>query len=85
MCWLAATIGWLKNALCVGVNSKNSGLGLKNSSGWRRLAMHCCLSSGPNKLQKLLIRQLALELPAQTPPRITSRRSLEPLPSQTLL
>jgi transposase len=31
----------------------------------------------PDKLQKLLLAQLALELPAQTPPRITSKRSLE--------
>jgi transposase len=44
-----------------------------------------CRYTSPNKLQKLLIGQLALELPAQTPPRITSRRSLEPIPSQTLL
>src|ERR1700738_4775160 len=158
MSWLAATIGWQKNARCVGANSKNSGLGLKNSSRWRRLVMQRFSSSGrpifhqlekrieahifvaflafclhatlrhklrlrapgltprsvleqlsaiqmldvhfpttdgrwlifcrytsPNKLQKLLIGQLALELPAQTPPRITSRRSLEPLPSQTRL
>jgi len=44
-----------------------------------------CRYTSPNKLQKLLIGQLALELPAQAPPRITSRRSLEPLPSQTRL
>src|SRR6202022_743207 len=37
-----------------------------------------CRYTSPNKLQKLLIGQLALELPAQTPPRITSRRRLAP-------
>jgi transposase len=31
----------------------------------------------PDKLQKLLLAQLALELPAQSPPRITSKRSLQ--------
>ena len=41
--------------------------------------------TSPNKVQKLLIGQLGLELPAQSPPRITSRRSLEPLSSQTRL
>ncbi|MCA1606187.1 MAG: IS1634 family transposase [Acidobacteria bacterium] len=35
----------------------------------------------PDKVQKLLLTQLGLELPPQTPPRITSQRSLEPLPS----
>src|ERR1700756_4092247 len=44
-----------------------------------------CRYTSPHKLQKLLIGQLALQLPAQAAPRITSRRSLEPLPSQTLL
>src|SRR5580693_4758380 len=44
-----------------------------------------CRYTSPNKLQKLLIGQLGLELPAQTPPTITSHRSLEPLPSQTSL
>jgi len=44
-----------------------------------------CRYTSPNKLQKLLIGQLGLELPAQAPPRITSHRSLEPLPSQTRL
>ncbi len=33
----------------------------------------------PDKVQKLLLAQLALELPPQTPPRITSQHSLEPL------
>jgi len=33
----------------------------------------------PNKLQKLLLAQLDLELPPQSPPRITSQRNLEPL------
>jgi transposase len=33
----------------------------------------------PNKLQKLLLAQLGLELPPQSPPRITSQRNLEPL------
>jgi transposase len=33
----------------------------------------------PNKVQKLLLAQLDLELPPQTPPRITSSRTLEPL------
>ena len=32
----------------------------------------------PDKLQKLLLAQLALELPAQSPPRITSKRTIEP-------
>lgn len=41
--------------------------------------------TSPNKVQKLLIGQLGLELPAQSPPRITSRRSLEPLSSYTRL
>lgn len=31
----------------------------------------------PDKLQKLLLAQLALELPPQTPPRITSKRTIE--------
>src|SRR5271168_954672 len=44
-----------------------------------------CRYTSPNKVQKLLIGQLGLELPAQSPPRITSRRSLEPLLSQTHL
>jgi hypothetical protein len=44
-----------------------------------------CRYTSPNKLQKLLIGQLALELPAQSPPRITSRRWLEPLSSQSRL
>ncbi len=35
----------------------------------------------PNKTQKLLIEQLGLQLPVQTPPRITSKRQLEPLGS----
>ena len=33
----------------------------------------------PNKTQKLLLDQLGLELPQQTPPRITSGKNLEPL------
>jgi transposase len=37
--------------------------------------------TAPNKLQKLLLAQLELELPAQFPPRITSTRLLSPLPS----
>jgi transposase len=44
-----------------------------------------CRYTSPNKVQKLLIGQLALQLPAQSPPRITSCRSLQPLPSQTPL
>lgn len=35
--------------------------------------------TAPNKLQKLLLAQLGLELPAQSPPRITSSHTLEPL------
>jgi transposase len=35
--------------------------------------------TAPNKLQKLLLAQLDLELPPQSPPRITSKRNLEPL------
>jgi transposase len=33
----------------------------------------------PDKVQKLLLAQLDLELPPQTPPRLTARRALEPL------
>src|SRR5467141_1191791 len=44
-----------------------------------------CRYTSPNKLQKLLNVQLALELPAQSPPRITPRRSLEPPPSRASL
>jgi transposase len=33
----------------------------------------------PDKIQKLLIDQLNLELPPQSPPRITSAKTLEPL------
>jgi hypothetical protein len=40
-----------------------------------------CRSTMPNKTQKLLLAQLGLELPPQSPPRITSNRSLEPLPA----
>jgi transposase len=35
--------------------------------------------TAPNKLQKLLLAQLDLELPLQSPPRITSKLHLEPL------
>ena len=35
--------------------------------------------TAPNKLQKLLLAQLDLDLPAQSPPRITSQQNLEPL------
>jgi transposase len=35
--------------------------------------------TAPNKTQKLLLAQLGLELPPQTPPRLTASRSLEPL------
>jgi transposase len=35
--------------------------------------------TAPNNLQKLLLAQLDLELPAQSPPRITSKHHLEPL------
>jgi transposase len=35
--------------------------------------------TAPNKLQKLLLAQLELTLPPQSPPRITSKRNLEPL------
>ena len=33
----------------------------------------------PNKTQKLLIAQIDLELPPQSPPRITSKQTVEPL------
>ena len=33
----------------------------------------------PDKLQKLLLAQLGMELPEQSPPRITSQQTLEPL------
>ncbi len=35
----------------------------------------------PNKTQKLLLAQLDLELPPQSPPRITSAKTLDPLPA----
>ena len=35
--------------------------------------------TAPKKLQKLLLAQLDLELPAQSPPRIISKRNPEPL------
>jgi transposase len=35
----------------------------------------------PNKTQKLLLAQLDLELPPQSPPRITSAKALDPLPA----
>jgi transposase len=35
--------------------------------------------TAPNKVQKLLIDQLELQLPEQSPPRITAKRHLEPL------
>lgn len=38
----------------------------------------------PNKPQKLLIDQLGLELPPQSPPRITANRQLEPAPTRRL-
>jgi hypothetical protein len=38
----------------------------------------------PDKVQKLLLTQLDLELPPQSPPRITAWRSLEPLSNQPL-
>jgi transposase len=38
----------------------------------------------PDKLQKLLLAQLGLELPPQTPPRITSKRTIEPLDQSAL-
>jgi transposase len=37
--------------------------------------------TAPNKIQKLLVAQLGLELPPQSPPHITSARSLAPLPT----
>jgi transposase len=36
--------------------------------------------TNPNKTQKLLLAQLGLQLPEQSPPRISSNQSLEPLP-----
>jgi hypothetical protein len=46
-----------------------------------------CRYTSPNKIQKLLIGQLALELPAQAPPQnhIPSPTIIETLPSQTRL
>ena len=38
-----------------------------------------CRYTMPNKTQKLLLTQLGLELPKQSPPRITSSRALAPL------
>jgi transposase len=40
-----------------------------------------CRYTAPNKVQKLLLAQIGLELPPQSPPRITSQRTLEPLPA----
>ena len=40
-----------------------------------------CRYTAPNKVQKLLLAQLGLELPPQSPPRITSQLTLEPLPA----
>jgi transposase len=40
--------------------------------------------TAPNKVQKLLLAQLGLELPPQSPPRITSQRVLEPLPAPAM-
>ena len=40
-----------------------------------------CRYTAPNKIPKLLLTQLGLELPPQSPPRITSKRTLEPLPA----
>ena len=37
--------------------------------------------TNPNKTQKLLLAQLGLELPPQSPPRITSAKTLAPLPA----
>lgn len=38
----------------------------------------------PDKVQKLLLAQLELELPPQSPPRITAQHTLHPLPEQAL-
>jgi hypothetical protein len=38
----------------------------------------------PDKVQKLLLAQLDLELPPQSPPRITAQRTLHPLEQQAL-
>jgi hypothetical protein len=38
----------------------------------------------PDKLQKLLLAQLGLELPPQSPPRITAQRTLHPLGQQAV-
>jgi transposase len=43
-----------------------------------------CRYTQPNKTQKLLLAQLDLELPPQSPPRITSSRQLEPMAQGTL-
>ena len=40
-----------------------------------------CRCTAPNKIQKLLLAQIGLDLPPQSPPRITSKRTLEPLPA----
>ncbi|MBX3733142.1 MAG: IS1634 family transposase [Verrucomicrobiae bacterium] len=40
--------------------------------------------TSPNKTQKLLLAQLGLELPPQSPPRISSHRAIEPLPGSAL-
>jgi len=40
-----------------------------------------CRYTTPNKIQKLLLAQSGLELPPQSPPRITAKRTLEPLPA----
>ena len=48
-----------------------------------RTLIFCCYTA-PNKTQKVLLAQLGLELPAQSPPRITSNRSIQPLHAQPL-
>ncbi|MBX3731754.1 MAG: hypothetical protein KF791_04075 [Verrucomicrobiae bacterium] len=40
--------------------------------------------TSPNKTQKLLLAQLGLGLPPQSPPRISSHRAIEPLPGSAL-
>ena len=41
--------------------------------------------TAPNKTQKLLLHQLGLELPPQSPPRIRSERTIEQLPEPAAL
>src|SRR5271165_3591586 len=59
MSWLAATIGWQKNALCAGANSKNSGLGLRtpaDGAGSRYTSSQAWGSQEPISIRLALVK-----------------------------